>query len=317
MIQHRSQGNERSSDDISENHRIEISGQINRLKNDSLAKNILRKSEYIDEVKFGDKVPLFSYIEINPTELCNRKCVFCPRIDDNGYPNQNLHISIELSKKIAKELHDMHFDGGLAFSGYGEPLLTRNFVEIVRCFKQDRYRVEIITNGDHLTEQSTSDLISAGVTTFIVSMYDGPHQVDQFKKLFSSVGLDDSRYILRDRWHSVDDEFGLKLTNRAGTISFLSGSKNLSVNPCYYPSYSMLIDWNGDVFLCPQDWQKKVKFGNVHNERLLDVWKSSALSKRRTLLIRGARTNSPCRECDANGCIHGFNHAIAWLEPGN
>ena len=25
----------------------------------------------------------------------------------------------------------------------------------------------------------------------------------------------------------------------------------------------MLIDWNGDVFLCPQDWQRRQTMGNI------------------------------------------------------
>ena len=30
--------------------------------------------------------PAFSWIDINVTELCNRKCIFCRRIDDDFYP---------------------------------------------------------------------------------------------------------------------------------------------------------------------------------------------------------------------------------------
>ena len=37
-------------------------------------------------------------IEINLTELCNRKCVFCPRVDPKVFPNRNLHMSLDLSK---------------------------------------------------------------------------------------------------------------------------------------------------------------------------------------------------------------------------
>ena len=43
-------------------------------------------------------------IEINLTELCNRKCVFCPRVDPKVFPNRNLHMSLDLSKKIASNL---------------------------------------------------------------------------------------------------------------------------------------------------------------------------------------------------------------------
>ena len=43
-------------------------------------------------------------VEINTTELCNRKCVFCPRVDPKIYPNRNLHIEISTINKIAKDL---------------------------------------------------------------------------------------------------------------------------------------------------------------------------------------------------------------------
>ena len=32
-------------------------------------------------------------ISINPTELCTRRCEFCPRADPNVYPNRNLNMS--------------------------------------------------------------------------------------------------------------------------------------------------------------------------------------------------------------------------------
>lgn len=298
---------------ISQEDRRNIKKELEKFKNESLVKNILRKSEYIDDVKFVAGRPMFSYLEINPTELCNRKCVFCPREDENKYPNQNLHITPDLCKKIALELSQIKFDGGIAFAGYGEPLLTKNFLEIVSCFLQDRYRVELISNGDNLTVNQIKQLSEAGITNFVISLYDGPHQVKLFTDMFKAAGLDESHYVLRDRWHGAEDEYGLKLTNRAGLVS-LKRFQRIEQSPCYYPSYSLMIDWNGDVFLCPQDWQKRVKFGNIHSQQLVDVWFSAALHKRRIKLIQGFRDNSPCRECDAGGCVHGFNHANAWIE---
>ena len=56
---------------------------------DATFNNLIRKSSYIDEVTFLENTPLFSWIDINITELCNRKCVFCPRINPEIYPNLN------------------------------------------------------------------------------------------------------------------------------------------------------------------------------------------------------------------------------------
>ena len=43
-----------------------------------------------------------SYIEINLTELCDRKCSFCPR--SSGYPNHNLNLSVTNAKKIKTQI---------------------------------------------------------------------------------------------------------------------------------------------------------------------------------------------------------------------
>ena len=72
--------------------------------NESTKKNLLRKSYYVDEVHLLKERPLFSWIDINLTELCNRKCIFCPRVDEAIYPNQRLHITEKLIQKILDEL---------------------------------------------------------------------------------------------------------------------------------------------------------------------------------------------------------------------
>ena len=76
--------------------------------------------------------------------------------------------------------------------------------------------------------------------------------------LFSKAGASPDHYILRDRWYSEADDFGLKLTNRGGTID-LGKAHKTDHKPCYYPAYMMMIDWNGDVFLCTQDWNRRVR----------------------------------------------------------
>ena len=53
-------------------------------------------------------------------------------------------------------------------------------------------------------------------------------------------------------------DYGVRVTNRVGTVSVGYNQKQkLFKNKCYYTAYQMLIDWNGDVFLCPQDWQRR------------------------------------------------------------
>jgi radical SAM protein with 4Fe4S-binding SPASM domain len=257
--------------------------------NEKTKENLRRKANYIDDVQLIDEVPMFSWIDINVTELCNRKCVFCPRIDEAEYPNQNLNMSIDLARKIADELRSLDYQGVVVFSGFGEPMSCPHFVQIVQEFK-GVCRIELVTNGDYLRER----------------------QINDFHGKFSNAGLDISSYILRDRWHHKEDDYGLKLTNRAGTINIGEQAPVDVTHPCYYTAYSLTIDWNGDILLCMQDWNKKVKFGNVTIQSLKSIWLSKYYDQFRQDLINGKRTRSPCYKCNTDGMLHGHNHAKLW-----
>lgn len=281
--------------------------------NKATKKNLRRASAYIDRVQMHDGIPLFSHIDINPTELCNRTCRFCPRVDPSEYPNLNLHMSLSLAKKVSKELEAIQYQGIVIFCGFGEPLLHPDLEKIVACFNKN-IRVEIVTNGDHLTSSLILRFLKAGINYFVVSMYDGPHQIDHFRKIFSEAECSEEHYVLRDRWHNEEDSFGLKLTNRAGRVSVGKQDPIDAMKPCYYPSYSMTLDWNGDVLLCVQDWNKKVKMGNIYAQSLVDVWKSN-LFRRYGAKLAKERTNlQPCNICNTDGTLHGFNHIKKWQE---
>ena len=276
--------------------------------------NLIRKSTFVDELSFcaDGKTPMFSWIDISLTELCNRLCAFCPRVDPDFYPNQSLHFGNGLGDKIADELRGLNYQGGVVFCGYGEPMLHPQLENILNSFRG--IHTEIVTNGDRLTSEKTIQLFEAGLSFLCVSMYDGEHQVEHFEGMMKDAGVPKERFILRDRWHTEEDQFGLKLTNRSGTLNFGPDPKDFEHHPCFYPSYSMAIDWNGDVLQCVQDWNKKVKYGNVASNDLIDIWKSIKYQKSRMKLIDGDRSSTPCSSCNADGCFHGFHHVNEWIK---
>ena len=113
---------------------------------------------------------------------------------------------------------------------------------------------------------------------------------------------------------SKSQEHTSKLTNRAGTIKTGNQIANDVHTTCYYPSYQFLIDWNGDVFLCPQDWQRRQTMGNMMQEEVFDIWTSKIMKKYRIDLLQGKRSNDPCKNCNAQGTLLGVNHAQKWRE---
>ena len=279
----------------------------------TLNNNIKRKANVIDkEVYYFQSIPLMSWIEISPIDVCNRKCTFCPKSDNKLAPDTFNKMSVSTIKKLSTELDEIGFKGTIVFAGYGEPLLNKNIDEMVNIMSKN-FNVEITTNGDPLTEKRINRLIDAGISKIVVSLYDGPHQIQKFKNLFYKSNAKTDHFILRDRWYNEDEGYGLMLTNRAGTLNLKN--KNLPNNiekKCFYAHYSMMIDWNGSVFLCTQDWQRKVSSGNINNEKIIDIWNSNILKKYRTQLSCGKRTENPCKSCNANGTLHGENSKKAW-----
>ena len=277
--------------------------------------NIERKAPSINDVVIYQGVPLFSFIELNINEICNRVCPFCPRVDPEVYPNQNIHMSIDIAENIAKQLKDLNFSGIVNISGTGEPLLTKHVVDIVKAFGSRGIHIEIVTNGDVLKRKNGKSLIkelySSGLRQLVVSMYDGPDQVAYFNSLFDSCEISKNLYSLRDRWYDESEDYGLLYTNRAGNIgNKLENSTKLA---CYYTHYAMYVDWNGETLLCCQDmYNRTLKFGNIKEKNLFDIWRDSKIMEFRNKLVNGDRSLSPCNNCNANGRIFGDNHAKVW-----
>ncbi|MFH1581667.1 MAG: radical SAM/SPASM domain-containing protein [Pseudomonadota bacterium] len=262
--------------------------------------------------------PIFSHIEINLSGLCTRKCEFCPRSNPEVFPSVDEYMPVRLFEKIVADLQDIDFKGTIIFSAFSEPLLHQQLEDLVRLAGKycPEARTEVITNGDPLTEKRLSSLFSAGLATLCVSMYDGPHQLDQFKAMQRAVGLRNDQIVFRQRWLSAKEHFGITLTNRGGAIEM----KDLGVvtpaepvkKPCYYPFSQITINFDGKVLLCTHDWNKRISVGDVNDSSLLEVWNNDRLKKIRMDLARANRDFSPCNLCNVDGTMMGQNHFNAW-----
>ena len=244
-------------------------------------------------------------ISINPTELCNRTCPFCPRGDSKVYPNRNLHMSSVVAKKIGQDAKDISFTGELSIAGYGEPLLHNNLPEIVKHMTNDNdfKDVQIITNGDFLTHDTMKQLISAGVTRFVVSLYDGSHQ----REKIMNIAPEDVQIIFRDRYYSLglSNKYGNpELNNRCGLVNDMKIVETIN-KPCYIPFNKCMIDWNGDVLLCDPDWSRDAVFGNIIESSIQDLWMSDKMKEYRVSLMNSKRCLSPCDKCDVSGDVYG------------
>lgn len=280
---------------------------------ETIQKNIIRRKPIVDKLIHYQNVPLPSWIELSLIDVCNRACSFCPRSDDIVAPNTNQKMERVLIDKLHDDLKDIGYEGSFCLCGYGEPLLYKDINYTIEKLSEVG-AVEIITNGDPLNKNRLLELYNSKTARLIISLYDGPEQLDKFTEMIKEAGIGDDLVILRDRWYSDKADYGVKLTNRAGTVS-IGNQPNIEEyynRKCFYPSYSVLIDWNGDIFLCPQDWQRRNSIGNLMQKHFFDIWNGTVMKKYRNNLLKGNRCDNPCKNCNADGQIQGEIHALEW-----
>lgn len=266
-----------------------------------------QEKKHLSKVDILNPLSSLLTIEINTTELCNRRCVFCPRYDKNVYPNRNLNMTVETADSIGKNLSVNNYKGKISFSGFSENFINKKFVDIVNVLRTylPESLFECNTNGDFVTEEYVKRLYDAGLDILYINLYDGIDQIEKFNKIM--LPFDKSKYKYRAHYSQAD--YGLNLNNRGGSITWLGldedSVENLKGKPCYYPFYKMFVDWNGDVIFCSNDWQKEIKVGNMVNETLESVWLGDKLNRERKRLIKGDRSKSPCNKCSVNGQMFG------------
>ena len=54
---------------------------------ETIKKNIKRRSEFVDVVELHNDIPKPTWVELSLIDVCNRKCVFCPKSNENIAPD--------------------------------------------------------------------------------------------------------------------------------------------------------------------------------------------------------------------------------------
>ena len=267
----------------------------------------------------GSKIPMPSEVEISESGTCNRKCSFCPR-SDPSYKDVKEFINPKLHLKLCVELENYKFKGTIRYSGFVEPLLDKNIFNLLKDAKNINplVNLEMVTNGDVLNISRLKKLFNNGLDRLFVSVYDGIDDVKKFIKIRHDCGLNEKQVVIRDRSLSSKQDFGLTISNRAGMLKnaehkILPLKKSLN-HPCYYPSYTFFMDYNGDVLMCAHDWGKKRILGNLNKSSFFDIWMSQLSHESRKKLNSGDRKFNPCNVCDVHGTLIGEKHSKAWDE---
>jgi radical SAM protein with 4Fe4S-binding SPASM domain len=94
--------------------------------------------------------------------------------------------------------------------------------------------------------------------------------------------------------------------NRVGTHSRVFNYAGLGLPPddsmegkrCHHPFRQLVVQWNGTVPGCCNDWSTTYRCGNVLEQGLEEIWQGTAFGAMREMLVLGKREFKPCLGCN-------------------
>jgi sulfatase maturation enzyme AslB (radical SAM superfamily) len=261
-------------------------------------------------------------VQIESTNLCNAKCVFCPR--DEMHRRQGV-MDLDLFKKIVDECAALGITH-VRVHNYGEPFLDKQLVEKVRYAKEKGIaEVGMISNGSLITEPIARGMIEAGLDAINISVdaagkdvfertrvnldYDTViGNIRTLARLRQESGRTHPKLILSfvrqgntadeqafiDEWSQVADKVHITdLHNWAGTLNTESDVRY----PCYRVWLTFTVLWDGRVSLCCADFDGRHVLGDLRTSTIAQVWNSPAY---RAVRRQHLESGGPeiCRSCD-------------------
>jgi len=237
----------------------------------------------------------FDAIAIETTTYCNLRCEFCPNKKyERGLLKNKKLMDINLFKKIINELSEINYHGQILLHFYGEPLTDERLPDLVKYTKEKLPNsiIQINTNGFLLTIPLYKELIISGVSRFLITQYskETPLTIKKFFEYIKKNPSDKIKIIYR----RLGKDLGL--SNRGGEIKVKKCS-DFERPICLYPNNSIIIDYGGNWVLCCNDYHSSIKFGNLKNEKLLDIWNKPSYKRLREE-IRQRNFKLPiCKRC--------------------
>ncbi len=152
-----------------------------------ISKNTVPKSysDRINEkrVSLIDSIPLQGplTVHIEPTNICNFKCKFCPESFDNYKEKAggNFMLSPENFEIITSQLKMLPRLKQLNFFMMGEPFANKNIIKFVQKAVSDdlSYSYMISSNGALLTEEKFQGLCESGLSYLRISIFGSNEQI--------------------------------------------------------------------------------------------------------------------------------------------
>ena len=194
-------------------------------------------------------------------------------------------------RSVIDQLAAMDFRGVLFFQHYNEPLLDDRIASF-GTYAKNRLQarsVEIITNGDLLTEARAKEL-DGTLDKITCSLYHPPETHEAIKSKTRS-WFRKTEIEFTDGRHTISHNSPFR--NRHDQIQLVIGT------PCTFYHNRFIVACDGTALFCCQDYSGHFDLGNVHQDSVSDIWHSNQYRQLEANLSQpGGRSKQEyCRSC--------------------
>ncbi len=288
-----------------------------------------RFNHYPNRFKIG-KFPLDIIAEAS--NACNLRCTMCFQSDARlpiSKTTKHSLMDMKTFKKIVDEAARYQLPA-LKLNWRGEPMLNRNFTEMIRYAKSKGIlEVTSLTNGTLMDETMSREIVDAKMDQLVISI-DGFTQ-ETYEKIRIGASYDtvisNLENLLDIRGKSKKPFIRLQYTesdvNRDETSRFYEywrkrvdeitisyvkdfiypGTDAVDNIPvyeysCKQPFQRLIIMSDGTVTVCATDIMGSLSIGNVNDTDLIELWNCEKIKKLREQHKTGTyHLNSTCRIC--------------------
>jgi radical SAM protein with 4Fe4S-binding SPASM domain len=269
------------------------------------------------------------YLQIEPSSICNFKCVFCYQTDTsfNSRSSGKLGtINFDTFKGICDEIEGkVEF---ISLASRGEPLVSKQIPQICKYTEGKFLGLKINTNASLLTEALAHDILSGGIKTVVFSadaaeepLYSKLRVNGSLEKTVRNIEMFEnirakhypgSKTITRVSGVKVNElqDMGKMISfwgERVDQVAFVKynpweniyeAAPNDVVAPCSDLWRRMFIWFDGEANPCDTDYKSDLTVGNIKDMTVAQLWASP-----RYRLLRDNHANAnrggvePCRRC--------------------
>lgn len=269
-------------------------------------------------------------VQIEPTSICNFRCVFCFQTDPLLTQRKEGHMGqmpVERFKEVIDQIVG-HVDF-VTLASRGEPLLTRGIEEMLAYASGKFLGFKINSNATFLDEKKAHAILQAEPNTLVFSAdaadpatYAQLRVNGDFDKVMGNIrrfkeikerDYPTSRTITRvsgvafDRTRQDHDSIVTFWKDHVDQVAFVDynpwenaydNEPNGLIDACSDLWRRTFIWWDGRVNPCDVDYRSFLSPGNIESASVKDIWMGKGYSTLRQLHgTRQRQTLTPCQGC--------------------